>query len=165
MEDQQTAQVIRQIINFWEANNKNITAFFNKHADEVYAAQVAPGRNSGIYLMAHLVAVSDGLFPIFGLGERLYPELEKFGGESESSITYTVTIAELKEKWEALNSRLSEAFAAQTTGWWLDRHMSVSEADFALDPNRNKLNVLLSRASHENYHRGQLIFLDERVVA
>jgi hypothetical protein len=42
--------------------------------------------------------------------------------------------------------------------------MSVSEADFLLEPNRNKLNVLLSRVSHENYHRGQLVFLNEQTA-
>jgi uncharacterized damage-inducible protein DinB len=165
MENQQTAQVIRQIINFWEANNKNITNFFNKHTNDVYAGQVAPGRNSGTYLLAHLVAVSDGLFTILGLGERIYPELEIFVGESESNITYTANIVELKAKWETVNSKLAAAFAEKTPEWWLDRHMSVSEADFALDPNRNKLNVLLSRASHENYHRGQLVFLNEKALA
>ncbi|MDB5004374.1 MAG: hypothetical protein JWQ34_2599 [Mucilaginibacter sp.] len=160
--NEQTTQVIQQIITFWEANNKNITTFFNKHADEVYAKQVAPGRNSGIYLMAHLVAVSDGLFPIFGLGERLYPELEVFAGESETNITYPANLTELKAKWEALNAKLAAEFAKQTPEWWLDRHLNVSEADFALEPHRNKLNVLLSRASHENYHRGQLVFLNEQ---
>jgi uncharacterized damage-inducible protein DinB len=165
MENQQTIQVINQVINFWDANNKNITAFFNKHADEVYAGEVAPGRNSGLYLLAHLVAVSDGLFTILGLGEPMYSELKAFVGESEANITHAVTIAELKEKWEALNSKLSAEFAKQTPDWWLGRHMSVSEVDFALDPNRNKLNVLLSRASHENYHRGQLVFLNTRALA
>lgn len=163
--NEQTTRVIQQIINFWEANNKNITAFFNKHADEVYGKQVAPGRNSGIYLMAHLVAVSDGLFPILGLGERQYPELEVFADESEANISYAANITELKAKWEILNTKLAAEFAKQTPDWWLDRHMNVSEADFALDPNRNKLNVLLSRASHENYHRGQLVFLNEQTVS
>jgi len=165
MENQQITQVIGQVINFWDSNNKNITAFFNKHADEIYAGQVAPGRNSGIYLLAHLVAVSDGLLPILGLGEKIYPELETFVGESETNIGYQPELAELKAKWETINLKLKAEFAKQTPEWWLARHMSVSEADFALDPNRNKLNVLLSRASHENYHRGQLVFLTEQVQA
>lgn len=163
--ENQTVQVIGQIINFWEANNKNITNFFNKYEDDVYLGGVAPGRNSGAYLLAHLVAVSDGLFPILGLGERIYPELEAFVGESEANITYKVDIADLKAKWEALNTKLAAEFAKQTPEWWLARHMSVSEADFALEPTRNKLNVLLSRASHENYHRGQLVFLNDSTLA
>ncbi|MEO8884952.1 MAG: DinB family protein [Mucilaginibacter sp.] len=159
MENQQVKQVVGQVISFWRDNNKNITDFFNKHADEVYAGAVAPGRNSGIYLLAHLVAVSDGLFTILGLGDKLYPELEKFIRESETNAGDQPEVADLKAKWNEINAKLEAEFAKQTTDWWLDRHMSVSEADFALEPNRNKLNVLLSRASHENYHRGQLVFL------
>jgi uncharacterized damage-inducible protein DinB len=163
MENQQVKQVVGQVINFWRENNKNITDFFNKHADEIYANPVAPGRNSGIYLLAHLVAVSDGLFKILGLGEKHYPELEKFIGESETKVGYQPNIADLKAKWTEINNKLEAEFANKTTDWWLDRHMNVSEADFELEPHRNKLNVLLSRASHENYHRGQLVFLTEQV--
>ena len=165
MENQQLKQVIGQVITFWRDNNKNITAFFNKHGNEVYAGAVAPGRNTGIYLLAHLVAVSDGLFPILGLGEKQYPELEKFIGESETNIGYQPDVDELKAKWDAINAKLEAEFAKQSPDWWLARHMNVAEADFALEPNRNKLNVLLSRASHENYHRGQLVFLTEQVQA
>jgi uncharacterized damage-inducible protein DinB len=160
--NEQAAQVITQVISFWEGNNNQITKFFNKYADEIYTQPVASGRNSGVYLLAHLVAVSDGLFPIFGLGERLYPELEVFVSESEAHITYPANLTELRAKWEALNAKLTAEFAKQSPDWWLARHRNVSEADFALEPHRNKLNVLLSRASHENYHRGQLVFLNER---
>lgn len=163
MENQQLKQVVGQVLIFWRDNNKQITEFFNKHADEIYNGPVAPGRNTGIYLLAHLVAVSDGLFTILGLGDKMYPELEKFIRESETNITDKPALTDLKAKWTAINEKLEEEFAKQTPEWWLARHMSVSEADFALEPNRNKLNVLLSRASHENYHRGQLVFLSERV--
>lgn len=165
MENQQLNQVIGQVITFWRDNNKNITSFFNKHADEVYTSPVAPGRNTGIYLLAHLVAVSDGLFTILGLGDKMYPELEKFIGESETNIGYQPAIADLKAQWDAINAKLEAEFAKQPAEWWLDRHMSVTPEAFALEPNRNKLNVLLSRASHENYHRGQLVFLTEQVGA
>jgi uncharacterized damage-inducible protein DinB len=163
MENQQLKQVVGQVINFWRDNNKSITDFFNKHADEIYSGAVAPGRNTGIYLLAHLVAVSDGLFTILGLGDKLYPELEIFIRESETNIDQQPALADLKAKWNEINTKLEAEFAKQTPDWWLARHMNVSEADFALEPNRNKLNVLLSRASHENYHRGQLVFLTERL--
>ncbi len=162
MENQQLNQVVGQVVNFWRDNNKSITEFFNKHADEIYSNPVAPGRNTGIYLLAHLVAVSDGLFTILGLGDKLYPELERFIRESESNAGEQPALADLKAKWNEINTKLEAEFAKQTPEWWLARHMSVSEADFALEPHRNKLNVLLSRASHENYHRGQLVFLTER---
>lgn len=165
MENKEISQPIKQIIQFWEGNNQQITKLFNKYPDAVYAGKVAPGRNSGLYLLAHLVAVSDGLFTILGLGDKKFPELEPFVGESETSINYQVDINELRAKWEAINTKLAAEFATKDNEWWLGRHMNVSEADFALEPHRNKLNVLLSRASHENYHRGQLVFLTEDVIA
>jgi len=165
MENQKISQPIKQIIQFWESNNQQLTQLFNKYPDYVYAGKVAPGRNSGLYLLAHLVAVSDGLFTILGLGEKQFPELEKFIGESETNINHHMDINELKAKWDNINTKLNAEFATKDSDWWLDRHMSVSEADFANEPHRNKLNVLLSRASHVNYHRGQLIFLTDEVLA
>ena len=130
-----------------------------------YAGKVAPNRSSGLYLLAHLVAVSDGLFTILGLGDIKFPELTRFIRESETDINYQVDINELKAKWDNINALLTAEFAAKDNAWWLDRHMSVSAEDFAKEPHRNKLNVLLSRASHINYHRGQLVFLTEEVIA
>jgi len=43
---------------------------------------------------------------------------------------------------------------------WLSRHTSVSEEDFAADPLRNKLNVLIGRTNHESYHLGQANLLN-----
>ncbi len=165
MENQAISLPIQQIIQFWESNNQQLTQLFNKFPDHVYAGKVAPKRSSGLYLFAHLVAVSDALLPILGLGEIKFPELARFIPESETQINYQVDINELKAKWEAINSKLTAEFATKDSEWWLGRHMNVSEADFAKEPHRNKLNVLLSRASHVNYHRGQLIFLTEEVLA
>ena len=46
-------------------------------SDEHLAAETAPGANRGIYLLGHLAAVSDGLLPLLGFGEKLYPQLEE----------------------------------------------------------------------------------------
>lgn len=165
MENQEISQPIKQIIQFWESNNQQITQLFNKFPDHIYAGKVAPGRNSGLYLLAHLVAVSDGLFTILGLGDKKFPELQQFVGESETAINYQVDINELRAKWDNVNALLTAEFATKDNAWWLDRHMSVSPEDFAKEPHRNKLNVLISRASHENYHRGQLVFLTEEVIS
>jgi hypothetical protein len=35
----------------------------------------------------------------------------------------------------------------------------VTEEDFANEPHRNRLAILLSRTSHASYHLGQLMFL------
>src|ERR1700676_4990607 len=72
-----TEQVIKQVINAWASQNKAITTFFNKYEDDVYLEEVVPGRNRAIYILGHLISASDGMLPLFGIGERLFPQLEE----------------------------------------------------------------------------------------
>src|SRR6202020_227533 len=45
--------------------------------EEQLQRQVAPGRNRLYYLVGHLTAVHDRMFPMLGLGDRLHPELDE----------------------------------------------------------------------------------------
>ena len=45
--------------------------------DEQLQRQIAPGKNRLLYLVGHLTAVHDRMFPLLGLGERLHPELDE----------------------------------------------------------------------------------------
>ncbi|MFL9485274.1 DinB family protein [Chitinophagaceae bacterium LWZ2-11] len=155
--------VIKQIINAWTTQNKTITDFFNKYDDDVYLNEVSPGRNRAAYLLGHLIASNDGMIPLFGLGEKLFPELEAiFLTNADKSITEIPSVTLLKQYWETLNKTLTDHFNSMHSHEWLERHSKVSEEDFALDPLRNKLNVLIGRTNHESYHRGQLIFLNHK---
>ncbi len=119
--------------------------------------EVAPGRSRAIYILGHLVAVNDSLLPMFGLGDKLFPELEPiFIRTPDRSLADIPTIAELKQKWEQVNTALSAHFASMSVTDWMDRHMSVTPEDFAKEPTRNKFNVLVSRTIHQGYHMGQL---------
>jgi hypothetical protein len=162
--DRQVRQIINQVISFWLAQNKAIDNFFSKHQDEIYLKEVAPGRNSAVYLLAHLIATNDGMLPLFGLRDKLFPALAPLATEDESGVPFTLSLIDLKNQWDVLNQLLESKFRGMTIADWLGRHNSVSEEDFLLDPQRNKLNVLINRASHQNYHRGQLVFLNERVL-
>lgn len=155
-----TTQIISQVIHTWAAQNKAVTAFFNKYTNDDYEKEVAPGRNRAIYLLGHLVAVNDGMLPLFGLGDKLFPGLDTlFITAPDKAHTTLPSLATLKEHWEALNTTLTSHFNKMNQGEWMSRHQSVSEADFALNPSRNKLNVLLSRTTHQSYHLGQLNLL------
>lgn len=161
--ERQVKQVISQVINFWLAQNKSVDAFFSKHPDEVYLKEVAPERNNAVYLLAHLIATNDGMLPLFSLGDKLFPELAPLATEPDNSVTFPLSLHDLRMKWSTLNQTLENHFNKMTAEEWLSKHNSVSDEDFLLEPQRNKLNVLINRASHQNYHRGQLIFLNERV--
>ncbi|GAB2818369.1 DinB family protein [Ferruginibacter profundus] len=156
-----TEQIIQQIINAWQAQNKTVTDFFNKYSDDVYLKEVAPGRNRPTYLLGHLIASNDGMLPLFGLGKRLFPQYEAmFIKNPDKAVADIPSIAILKNDWEKLNNTLSDHFSKMTTADWLSKHTAVSDEDFAKEPLRNKLNVLIGRTNHQSYHRGQVNLLN-----
>jgi hypothetical protein len=59
--------------------------------------------------------------------------------------------------WAQVNGSLSDKFGRLTPQDWLQRHMAMSDEDYAKDPTRNRLSVLLSRTNHISYHLGQLV--------
>jgi hypothetical protein len=160
----QSDQIIKQIVAIWSSRNKAFSDFFNKYPNEDYLKSIAPGRNRSVYLLGHLIAVNDGMIPMFGLGEKLFPELEDFVSKPDNTFEIEVTMNELKEKWEKLNITLNDFFNKMSAADWMDRHTSVSAEDFAKEPHRNKLNVLLGRTNHQSYHLGQLNFLSAKEV-
>jgi hypothetical protein len=51
---------------------------------------------------------------------------------------------------------LDDHFKSMSENDWLQRHTAASEEDFKKEPQRNKLNVLLSRVTHKASHLGQI---------
>jgi uncharacterized damage-inducible protein DinB len=158
-------QIVAMVLNAWTSQTRAITGFFAKHSDEAYLQEVAPGRNRAIYLLGHLVASNDGLLPLLGFGERLYPQLEEiFLRSPDRMVADLPSLAELKDYWTKVSDALSARFVTLSPAQWLERHTKVSAEDFVLDPKRNRLTVLLSRTSHMSYHLGQLTFLKPAVA-
>ncbi|WP_298740393.1 DinB family protein [uncultured Chitinophaga sp.] len=152
--------LITQVISAWQLQNRRVNNIINKLTAEEFYQETAPGRNSGIYLLGHLIAVNDTMLPLLGLGERLYPELdEPFVHRPDRSGQQFPAPEILKGYWQHLNDILTMHFTTLTPDQWLTKHNAISEADFADHPQRNKLNVLLGRIVHQAYHSGQLTFL------
>jgi DinB superfamily len=155
--------IIKMAISAWDTYNARVDKLLSTLSDEDLLAETAPGRNTGIYLIGHLVAVSDGLFPILGFGERLYPELDKiFLHSPDRSGHQMPSITQLKEYWTKVNAKLTDHINQMTADEWFTRHNNVSETDFAKEPHRNKLNIILNRTSHTSYHLGQLAYLAKK---
>jgi hypothetical protein len=126
--------------------------------DEQLQTQVAPARNRLIYLLGHLTAVHDRLFPMLGLGERLYPELdETYITNPDRALADPVSASDLKKAWTEVNAKLTDAFEGFTPADWLKKHAAVSDEDFAKDPTRNRLAVVMSRTNHASFHSGQAV--------
>jgi len=163
-ETQTTSQAdiaVAMILSAWHAQNKKLDALLDKLPDEQFLKETAPGRNRGIYLLGHLAAVNDAMLPILGLGEKLYPQLEKiFITDPDNTAAEMPPVATLKDYWKKVNDKLSAEIAKMKTADWFSRHTLVSAEDFVKEPQRNKLNIMVSRANHQGYHLGQLAYLD-----
>jgi hypothetical protein len=104
------------------------------------------------------------MLPLLGVGPQRYPELDDiFLNNPDKSGKTMPPVAELRAKWEEINGALNTAFNAMQPAEWLAKHTAVSDADFATQPHRNKLNVLASRTAHVAEHYGQLLFLKKKV--
>lgn len=144
----------------WNHEVSRVSKLVDELSDEDLKNEVAPGRNTGVYLLGHLAAVHDALFPLLGVGEKLLPEMTEIFIKSPDKSTHAKpTVDKLREYWQEVNKKLSEQINQFDDEQWLQKHTSVSEEDFKKEPHRNRLNVLISRTNHLAYHFGQLAFL------
>ena len=156
----QNKLMTKQLLDGWNGQLNRASKLFNELTEEQIQREVAPGRNTGTYLLGHLVAVHDALFPLLGVGEKLYPPLEEvFIKNPDKSGLEKPSVKELKNYWDEVNKELENHFNKFTVDQWLQKHTAVSEEDFVKEPHRNRLNVLISRTNHLAYHIGQLAFL------
>lgn len=151
---------IKMVLSAWDSQNASLDKLVASLTDEQLSKEIAPGRNTGIYLLGHLVAVSDGMLSILGFGERLYPQLETvFLRNPDKSGLEKPSIAAIKEYQQVVNKKLSEHIRATSAEEWFNRHTAVSAEDFAKEPHRNKLNVVINRTNHMANHLGQMLLL------
>jgi hypothetical protein len=68
-----------------------------------------------------------------------------------------ISVTDLKKAWGEVNHKLTSAFEAFTPKEWLEKHTAVSDEDFAKDPTRNRLALVMNRTNHASFHRGQAI--------
>jgi hypothetical protein len=151
---------IKMVLSNWELQIGRMNNLLDKLSDEELSAQTASGRNTGVYLLGHLAAVSDGLFIFLGLGEKLNPAMDDiFLRNPDNSGIEKPSTAELKEYWNKVNAVLADKISQIQPDEWFNRHTAVSEEDFAKEPHRNKLNIIINRTNHLSYHLGQLTYL------
>jgi hypothetical protein len=113
-----------------------------------------------IYVVGHLIAVNDRLFPLLRIGDRLYPALDEvYLSNPDRTHADPLSLADIKNAWTEVHGKLTAAFEAFTPAQWLERHNDISPEDFAKEPERNRLAVLLSRTNHVSFHGGQLVLV------
>ena len=153
---------IRIALDSWNIQIGRTNKLLESLADEKLQQEVSPNRNSGVYLLGHLTAIQDGMLPLLNFGHRLYPQLEDiFIKNPDKSLLSKPSVSLVRRYWKDVNSVLASHFIKLKPEEWLKKHTAISDEDFAKEPHRNRLSVLLNRTNHLSYHFGQLAFLAE----
>ncbi len=154
--------MVKMVLDRWYSLLKVFDTILDSVSDEQMLKEVSPGKNRGIYLFGHLIAVHDDMLPILNLGEKLFQELEepfiKFPDKATSVIPSS---NDLRKMWRKQNEVLNQKFESLSPDEWFEKHNSISVEEFAKEPHRNKLNVMITRISHLSYHSGQLALLKQ----
>jgi DinB superfamily len=147
----------RTAVHSWKESLARLDQMFAAFSDADLQREIAPGKNRIFYLLGHLTAVHDRMLPLLGLGVRLHEELDQdFLTTSDRSGPDRVSAGALREGWAEVNVTLTRAIEALPAEDWLTKHEAVSAEDFAKEPLRNRLSVLLSRTAHVQFHTGQI---------
>lgn len=155
-----TQTTVKMILDRWEASVHNCDVLLKDLSDDQLQKETSPGKNRGIYLLGHLIAVHDSMLPLLNFGEKQYPELGKvFIDSPDKAVNEIPSAQELRSIWDKQVAYLKELMGRLTAEDWFKRHTAVSEEDFEKEPHRNKLNIILTRTTHLTYHTGQLIYL------
>jgi len=152
--------LVKMTLMAWDAQNNHLSKLISSLTDEQLTQEIAPGRNAGVYLLGHLIAVSDGMLPLLGFSNRLFPEMEDmFIKNPDKSGLIFPSVTELRQRLEMINAKLNTHFQSTDADGWLSKHTAVSSEDFTKEPHRNRLNVVINRTGHMANHIGQMLLL------
>jgi hypothetical protein len=155
-----TETTVKIILDRWYASLGNLDTLAESLSDETFMKEIAPGKNHGIYLLGHLIAVHDDMIILLDMGKKLYPELhEPFIKNADKVSTELPSVATLRSYWKNQCEVMKRKFDTLNLDDWFEKHTAVSAEDFANEPYRNKLNIVVTRTSHLQYHLGQLRLL------
>ena len=141
----------------WDTYNRRMQKMLDDVNEGNFHKPIVSGGNSPSWLFGHLADTDDALLVLFGIGERMFPELGKiYHHERNTNQEGHLSNVELTARWKAIVAELDKTFKTMSESDWLGRHMAVTEEEFKKEPHRNKLNVLLSRVTHKASHLGQL---------
>src|ERR1700722_7970239 len=97
------------------------------------------------------------MLPLLGIGECLYPELYPvYGANPDRGLPDPFSATDLKKAWGEVNAAATSGIEKFSIDDWLKKHTAISDEDFAKDPTRNHLAVVLNRTNHASYHAGQI---------
>jgi hypothetical protein len=156
-----TELFVKMVIDRWNGSIINLNKHLTVLTDAQLQNEVAPGKNSGAYLLGHLIAAHDDMLILMDMGEKIFPALyEPYLKLPDKATTQVPSVSELRTFWTKHCEIMQEKFEKMKPEQWFEKHTAVSEEDFAKEPHRNKLNIVITRTSHLQYHSGQLVLLN-----
>ncbi|HWY33156.1 MAG TPA: DinB family protein [Nitrosopumilaceae archaeon] len=152
--------IVKSVLDAWHSRIEAANKMFDSLTDNDLQKEVSPGRNRAIYLLGHLTAVHDKMLPLLNFEEQMYPQLdETFLSKPDKTVSEMPSAKDLRLHWKNVNSKLAEHFNKLSPDEWFQKHSSVSEQDFVKEPHRNRLNVVVGRTNHLQYHIGQVALI------
>ncbi|RZJ24285.1 MAG: DinB family protein, partial [Flavobacterium sp.] len=95
-----TEITLKMIFDRWDASLKSCDMLLASLSDETLEKEIAPGKNRGIYLLGHLIAVHDDMLVLLDLGEKLYPQLNgPFLKSPDKAVAGLPPVSELRTFW------------------------------------------------------------------
>ena len=152
----QTATMVKMVLDAWNKLLNEFDAALDSVTDEQLQNQIAPNKNRGIYILGHMVVVHDEIRKVLGFAELMYPEINKVFNDPDDLKSALPSAQTLRAYWKNINGVLAKDFAEMTPEEWFTKHTLVSAEDFATQPHRNKLNVMITRTCHVAHHLGQI---------
>jgi hypothetical protein len=151
--------IVKSVLDAWNSRIEAANKMFDSLSDEDLQKEVSPGRNRAIYLLGHLALVHDKMLPLLNFESQHYAHLEDaFLNKPDKSVEIP-TAKEVRVIWKNVNSKLAEHFDKLSPDEWFQKHSSVSSEDFVKEPHRNRLNVVIGRTNHLQYHIGQVALI------
>lgn len=149
---------VKMVLLSWQATQKSINKKLEKLSEEELNTPILPGKNTPAWIIGHLAAVNDNMATLLELGPKLKPEYEKALIHPDGTVKPPPS-SEMIKYWHDSNAYVNEKMRSLATEEWFAKHSAVSAEDFAKEPHRNKLNVLISRTNHLSHHLGQLVLV------
>lgn len=149
--------MVKSALDAWTSRFEAADKMFSSLTDEQLEREVAPGKNRVLYLLGHLTAVHDRMLPLLGFEAQKYPHLdEPFLLKPDRSVADIPSVLELRTAWQTVHAALNGHISNLSPEEWFQKHTAVTNEDFEKEPHRNRINVLIGRTNHMQYHMGQV---------
>ena len=127
------------VIDRWNGSIVNFNKHLNGITDEQLQKEIAPGKNRGVYVLGHLIAVHDDMLRLLEMGEKMFPELnEPFIKLPDKATSQIPPAGDLRVFWNKQCEVLNHKFEEMQPEQLFEKHTAVSEEDFSKEAHGNK---------------------------